>query len=96
MSAAVGGNSGGVQCGNPKITRSTNLVNWTTCSPYPAANEPYTHSDWPQTAFASNDGLYIAMYNGDDQQPAFGVSFSGASGNGMLGVRQCVRLVDRH
>ena len=68
VSAAVGGNSGGVQCGNPKITRSANLVNWTTCSPFPMANEPYTHSDWPQAAFAANDGLYIAMYNGDDQK----------------------------
>lgn len=67
VSARVGGNTDGVQCGNPKLTRSANLVNWTTCSPYPAANEPYTFSDWPQVTFASNDGLYIAMYNGDDQ-----------------------------
>lgn len=67
VSSAVGGNSGGVQCGSPKLTRSTNLVNWTTCSPFPMANEPYLRSDWPQIAFASNDGLYVAMYNGDDQ-----------------------------
>lgn len=69
--ARTGGNDTGVQCGNPKLTRSSNLVNWTTCSPFPLADEPYTHSDWPQIAFAANDGLYIAMYNGDDQNSAF-------------------------
>lgn len=69
VSSAVGGNQGGVQCGNPKITRSSDLVNWTTCSPFPLANEPYNKSDWPQVKFAVNDGLYIAMSNGDDQSP---------------------------
>jgi hypothetical protein len=67
VSATVGGNSGGVQCGNPKLTLSADLVNWTTCSPYPSGNEPYTRFDWPQIAFAPNDGLYVAMYNGDAQ-----------------------------
>ena len=70
VSARGGGNDGGVVCGNPKLTRSSDLVNWKTCSPFPAANEPYAKADWPQIAFASNDGLYIAMNNGDDQNPA--------------------------
>ena len=68
--ARVGGNDNGVQCGNPKLSRSSNLVNWTTCSPYPLADEPYKLSDWPQVAFAANDGLYISMSNGDDQNAA--------------------------
>ena len=59
-----------MKCGNPKITKSSNFVNWTTCSPFPLADEPYKYSDWPQAAFAVNDGLYIAMYNGDDQNAA--------------------------
>lgn len=72
--ARVGGNDNGVLCGNPKLSRSSNLVNWTTCSPYPLADEPYRLADWPQLAFASNDGLYIAMNNGDDQNvPLWGI-----------------------
>jgi hypothetical protein len=74
VSQNVGGNSTGVLCGNPKLSVSLDLVNWNTCSPYPSGNEPYAYSNWPQVAFAPNDGLYIAMNNGDDQNvPLWGV-----------------------
>lgn len=70
----TGGNSATALCGNPKLSRSSDLANWNTCSPYPSGNPPYAYASWPQVVFVPNDGLYIAMTNGDDQNvPVWGV-----------------------
>ena len=72
--ALTGGNDGGVQCGVPKVARSSDLVNWTICSPYgPSPHPPYRDAFWPQAAFAANDKLYIAMTNYDDSSSLYGI-----------------------
>ena len=73
VTAVTGGNDGGVKCGTPKITTSTDLVNWFTCSPYKANPQPYRDTYWPQAAYAVNDKLYIAMTNYDYSSPLYGV-----------------------
>lgn len=60
-----GGNSDGVVCGWPKVSRSDDLLAWSSCSPYPDSSEPYKETAWPQLRFAVNDKLYIGFTNID-------------------------------
>ncbi|QOY87009.1 fibronectin type III domain-containing protein [Paludibaculum fermentans] len=66
-----GGSLDGVQCGEPKLSRSDDLVNWSTCGPAPLGT-PNTSAAFPTVRFAGNDKLYVAFLNlayGDDALP---------------------------
>lgn len=62
MMDAVGG-SGGDQCGNPKLARSNDLVQWKTCSPLGARKPKLKHADSGQIRYGGNGKLYAVMAN---------------------------------
>ena len=75
--AAFGENSssGDAVCGNPKLSRSTDLVHWTTCAIAPLSVTgdfgPYPGSI--QLAFGGNDKLYLLWWEQGDTQANTGV-----------------------
>lgn len=75
--AAFGQNSGSgdAVCGNPKLSRSTDLVHWTTCAIAPLSVTgdfgPFPGSI--QLAFAGNDKLYLLWWEQGDTQANTGV-----------------------
>lgn len=56
-----GGNSDGVKCGVPKLMRSADGVNWTTCAPETKGAPSTSQVTYPVVAFAGNDKLYLAF-----------------------------------
>lgn len=64
VSERTGGNQGGEQCGQPKLSRSTDLINWTTCSPG-GPSGPQIDASFPAAAFAPDGSLYVAFQNLD-------------------------------
>lgn len=64
---------GAMKCGNPKIALSSDLVNWSTCSPPNAENFTLYPSSL-QLAFGGNDKLYLVWFNeGNTSQADTGV-----------------------
>jgi uncharacterized protein (TIGR03437 family) len=75
--AAFGQNSGSgdATCGNPKISRSTDLTHWTTCAIAPV-NVTGDFGSYPgaiQAAFGGNDKLYLLWWEQGDTQANTGV-----------------------
>jgi uncharacterized protein (TIGR03437 family) len=75
--AAFGENSGSgdATCGNPKLSRSTDLVHWTTCAIAPL-NVTGDFGPFPgsiQLAFGGNDKLYLLWWEQGDTQANTGV-----------------------
>jgi uncharacterized protein (TIGR03437 family) len=75
--AAFGQNSGSgdAVCGNPKLSRSTDLVHWTTCAIAPV-NVTGDFGPFPgsiQLAFGGNDKLYLLWWEQGDTQANTGV-----------------------
>ena len=67
---AVGGNSGGVKCGLPKLSLSEDAASWSTCSPFPydpdrATPYDYYGAGWPKVKHMGNNKLYLAFVNSD-------------------------------
>ena len=63
------GNEGNVRCGEPPLIRSSDLQNWTACSPYGSDAAPFSYANVPQLRFAGNDRLYlVATDSGEDSQ----------------------------
>jgi hypothetical protein len=58
------GNSDGVQCGDPKLARSDDLVTWTTCGITPLG-PPSFAADYPVVRFGGNDKLWVSFRNSD-------------------------------
>ena len=51
-------------CGLPKLARSRDFAQWTTCSP--DTNKTLSITAWhPSIVFAGNDKLYLAFRNND-------------------------------
>jgi uncharacterized protein (TIGR03437 family) len=62
-SAVISGGGGGTsKCGNPKWSQSSNLINWTTCSPQ-ALGDPVLSQDYnyPTMAYGANNLIYFAF-----------------------------------
>jgi uncharacterized protein (TIGR03437 family) len=53
---------GSMACGNPKLSRSSDLVNWTTCSA-PSAENFTLYPSSIQLAAGGNDKLYLLWFN---------------------------------
>jgi len=75
--AAFGENSGSgdAVCGNPKLSRSTDLAHWTTCAIAPV-NVTGNFGPYPgsiQLAFGGNDRLYLLWWEQGDTQANTGV-----------------------
>ncbi len=68
----VNGSVGGGACGNPKLARSSNLVNWTVCSA-PNTNSFNLYPDSIQLAFGGNDKLLLFWFNVGSSQADTGV-----------------------
>jgi uncharacterized protein (TIGR03437 family) len=67
--------SGGAVCGNPKLSRSTDLLKWTTCAIAPLAVTG-NYSPIPgavQLAFGGNDKLYMLWWEQGDSQANSGI-----------------------
>jgi len=60
-------------CGLPKLARSSDFEQWTTCSP--DTNKTLSITAWhPSIVFAGNDKLYLAFRNNDsDSKVGVGV-----------------------
>lgn len=71
-SERIGGNQGGEQCGQPKLSRSTGLINWTTCSPG-GGSGPQLDASFPDAMFAPDGSLYVAFQNTDATSIGTGV-----------------------
>ena len=58
----TGGGGGKPLCGNPKWSQSSNLVNWTTCSPQ-GLGDPVLSQDYnyPAMAYGANNLIYFAF-----------------------------------
>jgi hypothetical protein len=66
VAANVLTNTGGA-CGGPKLARSSDLINWTMCSP-DTFMQPDTGGAYVNLRFTSNGRLYMAFqYNGGNQ-----------------------------
>jgi hypothetical protein len=61
-----GGNSAGVKCGGPKLSRTTDFTTWTTCSPTMDATTRFNYQ-FPALAYTSDGKLVVAFYHTDDQ-----------------------------
>jgi uncharacterized protein (TIGR03437 family) len=75
--ASFGQNSGSgdAVCGSPKLSRSTDLVHWTTCAIAPT-NITGDFGPFPgaiQLAFGGNDRLYLLWWNQGDTQANTGI-----------------------
>ncbi len=64
-----GGNSGGVACGQPKLSRSSDLQRWTTCG-LAGLGAPYFIASYPVTLFGGNDKLWVSFAQPDTSEGA--------------------------
>jgi uncharacterized protein (TIGR03437 family) len=75
--AAFGQNSGAGDglCGNPKLSRSTDLVHWTTCAVADVATtgDFQVYPDAIQVAFGGNDKLYLLWKDTGDSGSGVGL-----------------------
>ena len=58
----VGGNTTGMRCGWPKLSRSPDMVSWTTCAPQGQA-QGVTRTNWGTVIFAPSGMLYLVFQN---------------------------------
>jgi uncharacterized protein (TIGR03437 family) len=63
---------GKMACGNPKLARSSDLVNWKTCSA-PNAEAFTIYPDSLQLAFGGNDRVYLLWFNTGSSQADTGI-----------------------
>jgi uncharacterized protein (TIGR03437 family) len=74
------GSGGPVQCGFPKVSRSTDFVHWTTCAAT-SDDLPFNFGVYPgaiQIAYGGNDRLYLLWWEDSDNP----------TGNGILMYRE--------
>ena len=60
-----GGNQDGVTCGQPKLSRSTDLVSWTTCGLATLGTPNFT-ATYPVVLFGDNDKLWVSFQQTDN------------------------------
>ncbi len=56
----IGGNTQNMRCNWPKVSRTTDLASWTTCSPL-GGPESGLRTNWGSVAFAPSGMLYLAF-----------------------------------
>ena len=57
----TGGTGEEVKCGQLKLEQSSDLANWTVCSPIARTDEAFKVVWFPRTAYATNDKLYTGF-----------------------------------
>jgi hypothetical protein len=58
----VGGNTGGMKCSWPKLARSKDLTEWTTCAPQ-GAQYPMVRTIWGSVIYSPSGLLYLLFQN---------------------------------